>query len=349
MKRASCRPRVLDRLAEICDAEGTLLFAAAPGEPRWLASAAIHDRMDTWAKSAWFLKDPRGARLVPRTDPRFLTDLDEFTREELETDVFYTRFLRPMGLGWCVGTAIRAPSGDTPVFSIEKSFDKGPVPRAVAEQLDQLRPHLARAALLSTRLGFERVRAAIGALEMIGLPAVALAQDGRALAANSGFLASAPGVSIGAYDQVQFSNPAAQAIFAEALVAKPASLAKTGRSIPVARTARDAPFVAHVLPMRRAGLDVFSGAVSILFLTPLTQQISPAPELLQALFDLTPAEARVASMIVDGKSVDLIARAQNVSLNTIRTQLKSVFAKTGVQRQVELVSLLGRRPSGVVV
>ena len=67
------------------------------------------------------------------------------------------------------------------------------------------------------------------------------------------------------------------------------------------------------------------------------------PELLQALFDLTPAEARIASLVIDGKSVDSISKIQSVSLNTVRTQLKSVFMKTGVDRQVDLVRLLGQR------
>ncbi|MBN9008211.1 MAG: helix-turn-helix transcriptional regulator [Rhizobiales bacterium] len=339
-------PRVLDHLARIADAEGTLLFAVAPGESRWLSSAAIHDSMTAWAEGAWYLDNPRGARLVPRTDPRFLTDLDEFTLAELDNEPFYTRFLRPRGLGWVVGTAIRAPSGDTLVFSIEKAFDKGPVPREVAEQLDQFRPHLARASLLSARLGLERARSTVSALDMIGLPAVAIAPGGRALAANSGFLASAPGVSIGAFDQVQFLNPAAQAMFADAIAAHPSVPTHLGRSIPVASADTHPPFVAHVLPMRRSSLDVFTGAVSLLFLTPLTQQSSPGPDLLQALFDLTPAEARVASMVVDGRPLDQVAMNLNVSLNTVRTQLKSVFAKTGAQRQAELVSLLGRRWTG---
>jgi len=97
-----------------------------------------------------------------------------------------------------------------------------------------------------------------------------------------------------------------------------------------------------VLPLRLAGLDVFAGAVSILFLTPITQQRSPGPELLQALFDLTPAEARITSLLIDGNSVDSISKMQSVSLNTVRTQLKSVFLKTGVDRQVDLVRLLGQ-------
>jgi DNA-binding CsgD family transcriptional regulator len=225
---------------------------------------------------------------------------------------------------------------------MEKAWSKGPVPRAVAERLDELRPHLARAGLLAGRLGLDRVRTAVATLELIGLPAVAVTPNGRAVAANAGFVANPGCVGIGARDQVQFKAPAAQGMFLDAL-ARPASLAQTGRSIPVAGTAESAPLIAHVLPLRLAGLDVFTGAVSILYLTPLTQQSSPAPELLQALFDLTPAESRVASLLVDGSSVDAITKSQGVSANTVRTQLKAVFAKTGVERQSELVSLLGQR------
>jgi DNA-binding CsgD family transcriptional regulator len=336
-------PRVFDCLARYADAEGALLFAVAPGEPRWLASPAIHDRVRAWVESHWYLDNPRGARLLPRPEPRFLTDLDEFTRAELDSDPFYATFLRPRGLGWSVATAIRAPSCDTLVLSVEKAFDKGPVPREVAERLDPLRPNLARASLLATRLRLERARSTVSALDMIGLPAVAIAPGGRALAANPGFLAGAPGVGIGAFDQVQFFNPAAQAMFADAIAVRPSAPARLGRSIPIAGSDAHPPLVAHVLPIRRSGLDVFTGAVSLLFLTPLTQQSSPGPDLLQALFDLTPAEARVASMVVDGKPLDQVAAGLNVSMNTVRTQLKSVFAKTGAQRQAELVSLLGRR------
>jgi DNA-binding CsgD family transcriptional regulator len=67
---------------------------------------------------------------------------------------------------------------------------------------------------------------------------------------------------------------------------------------------------------------------------------SPAPSLLQALFDLTPAEARTAGQITEGKSIEQISSATGISQNTIRTHLKSVFQKTGVERQAELVSLL---------
>jgi DNA-binding CsgD family transcriptional regulator len=334
---------VLDRLAEIANAEGTLLFAAGPGVPRWISSDAIHDIMVEWTQSKWFLDNPRGQRLVPIPEPRFLTDLDGLTIEEIDTSDFYTELLRPRGLGWCVGTSIRSPSGDTLVLSIEKAHHQGPVPRAVAERLDELRPHLARAAVLSGRLGLERAKTAVATLEMIGLPAAAVTAVGRVISANTGFLASAPDIEIGAGNIVQFASESVRVLLMEAISNVANSQVGMGRSIPVGGTKSTPPFVIHVVPLRGAGLDLFTGALSIVFITPVVPNSSLSADLLQALFDLTPAEARVASLVANGKTIAGIAFADNSSENTIRTHLKSVFQKTGVRRQTELVSLIGVR------
>jgi DNA-binding CsgD family transcriptional regulator len=333
--------QVLDQLAEMADAEGTLLFAAGPGVPRWLSSQSIRASMIEWTESKWFLDNPRGQRLVPINEPRFLTDLDGLTLEEIEASDFYTELLRPRGLGWCVGTSIRSPSGDTLVFSIEKAHDKGPVPHAVAERLNGLRPHLARAALLSGRLGLERARTAVATLEMIGLPAAALTGAGRIISANEGFLASSPTIRIGANDLIEFESEPVRSLFMEAISNVSNFRVAPGRSIPVAGTQFTPPFVAHVVPLRGAGLDLFTGALSIVFITPVVPNSSLSPDLLQALFDLTPAEARVASLVADGKTIEGIAVATSGSQNTIRSHLKSVFQKTGVRRQTDLVSLIG--------
>ncbi len=329
-------PGVLDQLAAIADAEGTLLFAAAPGKPCWLSSPGIEEMVTTWVNGPWFQKDSRGQRLVPMKEPRFLTDLDAFTIEEIERDNYYQKFLRPIGFGWCVGTSIRSPCGDTLVFSIEKRHAKGPVPRSVAGELDQLRPHLARASLLSGRIGLERARATVAAFEMLGLPAVVMTSRGKALAVNSAMAAYSTEIRIGARDEVQFVNSAAQAVLTGTIEGR---RGQAGCSIPVPGVA-EAPFVAHVLPLRGAGLDVFTGATSLLYVTPVSQQNPPAAELLQALFDLTPAEARVAGLIAAGHTIDSITSTLSVTSNTVRTQLKSIFNKTGVSRQAELASLL---------
>jgi DNA-binding CsgD family transcriptional regulator len=75
-------------------------------------------------------------------------------------------------------------------------------------------------------------------------------------------------------------------------------------------------------------------------LTPLNRNTGLAPDLLHGLFDLSPAEARVARLLLEGKSVAGIAAESKVGENTVRAHLKSIFAKTGVNRQAELVRLL---------
>jgi DNA-binding CsgD family transcriptional regulator len=55
---------------------------------------------------------------------------------------------------------------------------------------------------------------------------------------------------------------------------------------------------------------------------------------------LTPAEARIAIGIARGNALSVIAKAHGISVSTARTQLKSVFAKTGTHRQAQLAALI---------
>jgi DNA-binding CsgD family transcriptional regulator len=63
---------------------------------------------------------------------------------------------------------------------------------------------------------------------------------------------------------------------------------------------------------------------------------------LQSVFDLTAAEASLATDIITGKPLAEIADARAISIATARTQLASIFAKTRTRRQAELVALLTR-------
>ena len=65
-----------------------------------------------------------------------------------------------------------------------------------------------------------------------------------------------------------------------------------------------------------------------------------APECLRALFGMTPAESRAALEVLrGGTSADMAGRL-GVSVNTLKTQMKEVFAKCGAARQVDLLKLL---------
>jgi DNA-binding CsgD family transcriptional regulator len=98
--------------------------------------------------------------------------------------------------------------------------------------------------------------------------------------------------------------------------------------------------VAHVIPVRLSARDVFLRCAAVLAITPVSAPQAPPVELVQSLFDLTPAEARVARSLAAGKSVEAIASDSGVSLNTVRTQVRGVFDKTGCNRQVDVVALL---------
>ena len=70
----------------------------------------------------------------------------------------------------------------------------------------------------------------------------------------------------------------------------------------------------------------------------------PCEELLGALFGLSRAEARLALGLLMGRSTAECARLAGVGVATVRSQLHSIFIKTGVRRQAQLVALLSRVP-----
>ena len=61
-------------------------------------------------------------------------------------------------------------------------------------------------------------------------------------------------------------------------------------------------------------------------------------------YGLTPTEARIAIHLSVGGSIAGYSELFGVSAGTVRSQLKSIFAKTGVDRQAALVALVGARP-----
>lgn len=65
-----------------------------------------------------------------------------------------------------------------------------------------------------------------------------------------------------------------------------------------------------------------------------------ADQLLQHVYGLTPAEARLALLILHGKAPNVAAAQLQVSVATVRSQLSAVLKKTGALRQPDLVRRL---------
>jgi DNA-binding CsgD family transcriptional regulator len=333
---------VLDRISAIADCDGGILIAADPSKNvRAVSSECLSPMLRAFIEEGWMHQNIRAARLAPLNYSGFVVDLDIVTPEEAETDPLYVNCLRKFGGGVGTGTVIPAPTGDVIIFNIERSYRKGFVDRRVLRELDALRPHLARSALLSVRLGLERARAMTEALGRIELPAAVLTADGRVLATNALLDGMQTRFVFGAGGRLLISHRPANELFQAALgKSGPGDPGLQTYSIPIPALDDVEPSVAHLVPLRRQARDIFNGAAYLLVVTTITTPSAPPTHILHGLFDLSPAEAKVAQSLFEGQTVEEIAIANSLSRETIRKQLKAVLTKTGTNRQSELVGLL---------
>jgi DNA-binding CsgD family transcriptional regulator len=332
-------PGVLRDLGEIIDAPRGALYVLNRTGTHWTVSPGAREHAQRAVNEGWLGSGQFAARLFGARHAGFLVEYDVFTPDELEVEPIYRDFMRPVGLGWGAGTVFPMPTGEKIFLALNRLYERGPVERAFVQKLDELRPHLARSAFLSARLQLERARIASETLDSLGLQALVVNEQGKVLAANP--LAEALGgyAQWRAQDHVSLKDKAADQLLRDAI----AAIDEAGgavRSFPVRDTDAEAMMVAHVVPIRLSARDIFVRCAAALVLTPVTLPQAPPVELVQSLFDLTPAEARVARSLASGKTVDEIATDGGISPNTIRTQVRGVLEKTGCNRQVDIVALL---------
>jgi DNA-binding CsgD family transcriptional regulator len=331
-------PGVLDELAKFANARGGFLFTANQEVLNWTASASLRTGMEIFVSGGFYSRSQRPSRAIATRHAGFLREYDIYTDVELQSDPVYRDLLWPNGLGWCAATVIPAPTGDVLFLSVERDRSLGPVENDIIQQLDTLRPHLARSALISARLQLERARAASETLAQIGLAALVFDERGKVLAANYLAEALADYIRWRPQDRVSLKDSRADALFQQAIKTTSGPAPSCSFAIRGAKTR--AAMVAHIIPIRRASRDVFARSAGVLLLTPVTLPNGPPVELVTSLFDLTPAEARVARRLSAGETLDDIAASAGVSRNTVRTHIRGVLEKTGCSRQAEVVALL---------
>lgn len=333
-------PQVLESLARSAGSYwAVLLTRRADAWIGWRFSSSFEVEGDAYMRSDIPVRTGVTSRLFGMNRSGFVSDAEAFTEEEFRTDPYWAEWLTPLGFRHNAATAIQIPNGDTAVVQVTRRRDEPRHSAADLARLDGLRPHLARAGMLSARWKMERLRAAAEALALIGLPAAVLDADSRAVVVNALVEGSTDHVVWLPRNGLAFRDRAASALLRQA-VRTAALRGESGCSLPVRSDQAVAPLVAHVIPLRGEGRDLFDGGYALLVLTQLGG-LSPDTELIQGLFDLTAAEAKVAAGVARGWTIDSIAQEQQVGRETVRTQLRSVLLKTGTTRQAELAAKLG--------
>ena len=230
-------------------------------------------------------------------------------------------------------------------FAVLRPKAAGDFETAEIDLLQRLVPHLARAQRVHRQTAAARLhrRQSERALDALDFGLILLAGDRRILFANqvaTRLLQASDGLGQHQGRLRSCTNPALATLLANATgphgprVAGAACLSRRGGRRPL-------QIWAIPLPRERiATVHLEPRADIALMLIDPERQPQIRPALFRTLYGLTEAEARLACGLLAGQRLEDYGAQAGITINTARTQLKSVFAKTGTDRQAELVRLL---------
>jgi DNA-binding CsgD family transcriptional regulator len=268
------------------------------------------------------------------------------SESEMDRDATYEWFGKH-GLRYYVAGWIGETDGHRAYLSLQRSRRQGHVAPEQVEQFALVVQHMAQALSLAVKLGtleqqcrfnlevIDTRPQAIFALDGAGKVLLTNARADRLLSAGDGLvvfngrLQCRLGSEQASLDRV--INAALEPEGAEARGGWTRIGRASGRLALVA-------FVAPVVPGEQL-LGSFHPK-ALVFVSDPAEVSSIDDQALHDLFDLTLAEARLASALSQGHSIESAAALLGVRPATARSELKSVFRKTGVNRQQDLVRLL---------
>ena len=335
-------PEVLGQIAERSGASsGALLIIDKRLPPLFSATPNIVDTLTEFARNpVWYTNRP-AHRLQAMKYPGFIERARFFNEDELNPETPYSENMEKIGADWQVGSIVDMPAGELALFTFERQSGLPDFSAHDLKQLDLLRPHLARASMMASRLKLERAEANVAALDAVGVPACVVTQSGSALAANALFERLGDVLRPGAFGRIVATNNGTDQLLQAALPAVGRTLPPEVRSFPTRLEENDTAIVIHVIPLHRAASDIFGSGAALVAVTGYSVDGNlPSDAVLRGLFDLSVAEAGIATGLSAGLSVKDIASQRGISMTTARTQLSQIFRKTGTNQQGQLIALL---------
>jgi hypothetical protein len=271
----------------------------------------------------WHLRNDWSERASQRQHLRFFDETEIFAPGELDSVPMYRDFIRPRGAGWSAGAVMQIPGGGNVTMRFERPFYHGPMDDKLRTRVDRLRPHLARASLLFSRLGLRQDRSIVSALQFMDVPAAVLTRNGRLLACNSFMEDRLSQVDIRAGDRIAFTDDGAQGILSESLMRITAGLFDQLRGpIPIPATEEHGPAIAYLIPMCGAAQDLFGCETTLLMIRPACSE-NRLMDLVRTRFAIDAGEAQRWAKLVAAASprlaAALLASSENVQAVLDRT------------------------------
>jgi DNA-binding CsgD family transcriptional regulator/PAS domain-containing protein len=271
-------------------------------------------------------------------------------REPLNSD-FYVKWVKPLGFRDVIGVLVLKSGKRVAWFSVVRSDIQSRYNEADLRQMELLSPHICRALLISDALDLKTIAAARleqtvdslstgiiltedqGRIAYMNSSAESLLKAGTALKSRDGRLVAA---RAGARDAL--SRALAQSVAGKAPFT-------TGQHAVALPDEEGSGLIANVLPLEwrdgRNPLASLPGVAAIIIPNPV-DFAAPPMEAFAGLYGLSSAERKVLEHIADGKPPQEAADHLGVSVNTVKTHLQKIFAKTNTGRQADLIHLVTR-------
>jgi DNA-binding CsgD family transcriptional regulator len=267
---------------------------------------------------------------------------------ELKRKEFYSDWLRPQGLVHTMGANLLSDQRGTTEIAVLRSARRGHYSASEQILLKQLVPHFQRAVQVQRSLFLARMQAQSGgqALSASGIGMIIVAEDARVLSCNDvaeRIVSAGCGITIRGTRLCAQTSAATELLRVTIAEAARAGV-RSGRgsggvlALPAGLENRMPVLIA---PLKAENdLFRFHRPAAVVFISGKERSSRLAAADIEQVFGLTPAEARIVCGLLEGLSLNEYALKARVSVATVRTQLKQVFAKTGATSQSILMRLI---------
>ena len=267
-----------------------------------------------------------------------------------EKTEFYNDFFHPNDMHFCLGLRLEFKGLPAASLSCQRPKHAGAFSAQDKVVLETLRPHLQRAFQLHHRISALEA-ASMGleaALDAHDHAVVGLDRRGNICLSNSlalNLLSAGDGLcSING--RLCCSRPDENLAFQQMIASHVLGFngqESTVNALLVSRSKSASNLHITILPMRRTLAGRSSPLAALMIITDLSFTSSRAA-LVRTLYGVTPSEARVADLLLQGLDVREISEKLRITLETTRFQVKRLLNKTGTRRQAELMLLLASLP-----
>lgn len=274
-----------------------------------------------------------------------LAESDFITPDEYRRNVHYQEFAIPWGIPFICASTLERSQDLMIGLAVARTQAQGHVSDAERAVFESIAPHARAAVRMQIALEGQGATLLAGALEALSMPAFVCDRTGRVQALTP------------AAEQLVASDRGLQLRLGELHATHAADAKALKDAIDHAALARRAggPPALQTVILRGDGLHEPSVVLDVITLPSREYELMFAPRvlivargergadgrrtaILQTAFALTAAETDIALLLAKGRAPEVIAAIRGVSVATVRSQVKSIMAKVGVSRQVELVA-----------